>query len=212
MSLVTVKSTGYGLRHKGTGKMARLIEEETDGNGYSNEYKYRLYDGEERGSCFHDFEVEKPEQAALALVIDTPWYNSTKIRPSWDGLDMSEYEVVEVTRISSVETKPCDVPIPVTFARAVEERRTMRSLAERYLGHAIPDEFGEKSLSFVVVSVPEGETVESIKAKCRNQPVLMSTGMGYPELCLGAFDLPEEYVPLFTKGPGVGLILTHFTF
>jgi hypothetical protein len=29
-------------------------------------------------------------------------------------------------------------------------------------------------------------------------------------LCLGAFELPEEYAALFDKNSGVGVILTHF--
>lgn len=211
MSIVTVTSKGYGLRHKVTGQMACLIEEETDGAGYSNEYQYRLVEGGGNFS-FPEFETDTPEKAALVLVIDTPWFNSTKLRPSWGGLVLAEYEVVEVTRVSTVETKPCNVPIPVTFGRAVEERKTMRSLAERYLGHCIPDEFAEKSLSFIVVPAPEGETVASLKAKCTNQPVLLSTSGDYPELCLGVFELAEEYAVLFPKGLGVGLILTPFAF
>jgi hypothetical protein len=210
MSTVTVTSTGYGLRHKSTGQMVCVLEEETDGHGFSNEYQYRLVEG--GGGSFTEFQTDTPDKAALVLVVDTPWYNSTKFRPSWGGVDVAEYEVVEVTRVSTVDIKPCDVPIPVTFARPLEERKTMRKLAERYLGYSISDEFGEKPLAFLVVLAPEGETVASLKARCTNQPVLMANSSDYPELCLGVFDLPEEYQALATEGLGVGLILTQYKF
>jgi hypothetical protein len=212
MALETVTSTGYSLRNKFTGKLVGIIEEETDGNGYSNEYKYRLYDGDMREGSFMDFQVDSPEKAALVLVINTPWYNSTKIRPSWDGLDMKQYEVVEVKRVSSVEITPCNVPTPVEFGKPVDERKTLLKLAERYLGYSIPEQFREKGLSFVIVAAPEGETLASLKEKCTNMPVLLASSMGYPEMCLGVFELPEDYSDMFQKELGVGLILTHFSF
>lgn len=211
MSTVTVKSTGYGLRHKTTGHMACLVEEETDGNGYSNEYQYRLVEGSADAS-FRQFETETADAAALARIINTPWFNSTKLRPAWGALEMADYEVAEVVRVSSVTITLCDIPTPVTFGKSVEERKTMRKLAERYLGYSLPDEYDRKSLSFIVVAAPEGETLETLKMKCTNRPVLLGKGTDYPELCLGVFELAEEYQALFSNQDGVGLILTHFQF
>lgn len=204
----TTTSTGYGLRHKTTMKLARLLQEETDGNGYSNAEQYRLVD--EDDDTFAVFEVDTPEKAALVLVVDTKWYNSTEVRPSWGSLDMADFEVVEIVRVSSVDIQPFSVPTPVQFGRAVEVRKTMRKLAERYLGHSIPEKFNEATLSFVVVPLPDGETVESLKVRCTNQPALLNTSMGFPEMCLGVFELPDEYKALFSQGLGVGLILTQF--
>lgn len=203
----TTTTTGYGLRHKKTGILARLAEQEDYASGGVS---YRLTAGE-AGDTYPEFEVDTPSKAALALVINTPSYNSTPIKPGWDKrLNMAEYEVAKIVRVSSVEVTACDVPVPVRFGRDVEHRRTMRRLAERYLGHAIPDEHANAELTFIVVRAPDGETVDSLKEKCTNQPVLMGADNDYPDLCLGVFALPLEYADLFKDNRGVGLILTHF--
>jgi hypothetical protein len=203
----TITTTGYGLRHKKTGLLARLAEQEDQ---TSEGLSYRLMAGDV-GDVYPEFEVDTPDKAALALVINTPWYNSTPAKPGWDKkLNMAEYEVAQIVRVSSVEVTACDVPVPVRFGRDVEHRRTMRRLAERYLGHAIADEHADAELTFIVVRAPEGETVDSLKTKCTNRPVLMGEENDYPELCLGVFTLPLEYADLFKDGRGVGLILTHF--
>jgi len=210
MSTTSTTTQGFGLRHKTTGQLAHIYQEDTDGSGYSNEYQYRLLDADSGYRC-KVFEVDSANKAALALVINTAWYNSTEEKPNWGGLDRAEYEVVEIVRVSTVSIKTTDVPVPVTFIKVVEQRRTMQKLAERYLGHSIPDEHAEHDLKFSVAPLPAGETVASIKEKCTNRPVLIGVGSEYPELCLGAFELPEEYAALFENGDGVGLILTHFS-
>jgi hypothetical protein len=210
MSTTSTTTTGFGLRHKTTGLLAHIYQEDTDNNGYSNEYQYRLLESDSGYRC-KVFEVDSANKAALVLVINTAWYNSTEEKPSWGGLDLTEYEVVEIVRVSSVSVESCAVPVPVTFTKVVEQRRTMLKLAERYLGHAITEDIGNRELKFTVAPLPEGETVASIKEKCTNRPVLIGAGNEYPELCLGAFELPEEYATLFEKGDGVGIILTHFS-
>lgn len=209
MSTTSTTTTGYGLRHKTTGQLAHIYEEDTDGNGYSNEYQYRLVDSDTGYRC-RVFEVDTANKAALVLVINTAWYNSTQEKPGWGGLDLTEYEVVEIVRVSSVSIEACNVPVPVTFTKVVEQRRTMRSLAERYLGHSIPDEYAGGDLKFTVAPLPAGETVASLKEKCTNRPVIVGAGNEYPEFCVGAFQLPEEYAALFEKGDGVGVILTRY--
>lgn len=210
MGTTSTTTAGFGLRNKLTGQLAHIYEEDTDGAGYSNENQYRLLDSDSGYRC-RVFEVQSANKAALVLVINTAWYNSTEEKPNWGGLDMTEYEVVEIVRVSSVSVEPVDVPIPVTFTKVVEQRRTMRKLAERYLGHAITEDLGNGEIKFTVVPLPEGETVASIKEKCTNRPILIGAGNEYPELCLGAFELPDEYAALFEKGDGVGILLTHFT-
>jgi hypothetical protein len=205
----TTVTTGYGLRHKTTGQLAHIYEEDTDGNGYSNEYQYRLVDSDTGHRC-RVFEVDSANKAALVLVINTAWYNTTEEKPSWGGLDLAEYDVIKIVRMSSVSLEVCNVPVPVTFTKVVEQRRTMRSLAERYLGHSIPDEYASGDLKFTVAPLPAGETVASLQEKCTNRPVIVGVGNEWPEFCVGAFDLPEEYAALFEKGDGVGVILTHY--
>jgi hypothetical protein len=205
----TTVTTGYGLRHKTTGRLAHIYEEDTEGGGYSNENQYRLLESDTGYRC-KVFEVDSVNKAALVLVINTAWYNSTEEKPGWGGLALAEYEVIKIVRMSSVSLEVCDVPVPVTFTKVVEQRRTMLKLAERYLGHAITEDIGNRDIKFTVAPLPEGESVASIKEKCTNRPVLIGAGNEYPELCLGAFELPEEYAALFEHGDGVGIILTHF--
>lgn len=198
------RTTTYGLRHKLTGLLAQISSEENQSHS-CGESRYTLHEGT-KDEYFAEFEVDSPETAVFVLVLNTPWYNSTDQKPSWGSFKPADYEVVEIVR--TVETTPVAIEGPVVFPRAIEQYQKPQNIAERYLGYKIEGEFMSGAFCMQVLAIPEGETLVTLKSKCRNRMVLIGADNHFPEFCLGAFELPEEYADLVKGKPGVGLF-TH---
>lgn len=208
--MTTTTTIGYGLQHKVTGQLACLDKHETDGDG--DHYVLSLPRSEFHGGPFPEFEVDTPDKAALARAINTPFTDSTPIRPGWGTLNMADYRVAEIVRVSSVTVAPRDVPDIVRFDPPVVKVNIAGNLAELYLGRSIPAPFNQQSMSFALVPAPAGESVDSLRAKCELRAVLLGPRNEHPVRCLGVVDVPEKYVHLFENATGVGLILTYFEF
>jgi hypothetical protein len=208
--MTTTTTKGYGLQHNVTGQLACLDTQQTDGDG--DHYVLTLQKSEFHGGPFPVFEVDTPEKAALARAVNTPFYDSTAVRPGWGTLDLAEYRVVEIVRVCSMEVAPADVPDTVRFDPPVLKERAPHAAAVAYLGRTIPEPFDEQSKGFVLVRMPAGESVESLRAKCELRPVIFGQRTERPERCLGVFDVPAEHAHLFENGAGVGLITTYFDF
>lgn len=206
----TTTSKGYGLQHKVTGELACLDKFETDGDG--DQYVLSVQKSAFHGGPFPEFEVDTPEKAALARAINTPFYNSNQMRPSWGDLVMADYQVVELNRVYSVEVAPCDVPDTVRFSRPSFKERTTREAAEKHLGHAIPAPFNGQSMYFVLIKMPAGETVESLRTKCELLPAVFGSDTEHPARCLGVFEVPAQYTAILNGEAGVGVITTFFDF
>jgi hypothetical protein len=207
----TTTSKGYGLQHKVTGELACLDKYETDGDG--DHYILSVQKSAFHGGPFPEFEVETPEKAALARAINTPFYNSSEKRPSWGDLNMADYKVVELNRVCSVEVAPCDVPDTVRFNPPELTRKMLtRELAEQYLGRAIPPPFNEQSMGVILVKMPAGESIESLRTKCELRPVIFGPRDAHPARCLGVFEVPDDQAYLFESSQGVALITTYFDF
>jgi len=207
---ITSTSKGYGLQHKVTGELACLDKYETDGDG--DHYVLSLQKSAFHGGPFPEFEVDTPEKAALARAINTPFYDSSATRPSWGTLVMSDYRVVELNRVHSIEVVPHDLPETVQFDRAVWSKMTQRESCERYLGRSIPAPYNEQSMYFAIVPMPAGESVDSLRTKCELLPVVIGQRREHPVRVLGVFEVPSDYVELLKGQSGVALITTYFDF
>lgn len=198
--------TTYGLRNRFTGSLARLITDGFDDEGRPVPTRYRLSvrDDEEELMLY---EAVTPAQAALVKAFNTPWETSSQSYPAWGVLDMSEYEVAEITKVNSWSVTDYKVPRPVTFDRLIGQRPTTIETAALYLGAPVPFEFVRKPLSFGLVPIPEGESLESLKEKCTGRFVLVRDDI--PQMCVGVTELPTAYAELFTVEKGAGLILTR---
>jgi hypothetical protein len=203
MSTATT-STVFGLRHKVTGELVGVYQDETDGNGFSNADRYTLV----LGGSYPLFEVDSPEKASLVLATNTPWYNSRPYAPMWGSVDVTELEVVEIVRTMAVT--PVATTLPVRFPEPVETMGKFRSIVERYLGHPIPDNVYDSVFHMHIVHFPEGETLESLQAKCIGRPLFIGETSTYVQTGLGIFKLPEEYEDLLGGKPGCGLVAIHF--
>ena len=200
-----VSTTMYSLRNKSTGFLAEIYAEENESHSCSGEYRYKLQPGD-KTSTLPPFQVDTADKAALVLVLNTPWYNSNAEQPQWGSFRPADYEVVQVVR--TVETTPVVVESPVIFGHPVQQYAKPRNIAERYLGYKLANDFKNDVFQMLVVALPDGETLESLREKCRDRLVLIGKDSQSPERALGAFELPEEYVDL-VKGPGVGIFLTY---
>lgn len=205
MNQTTITSTTFGLRHKITGKLALLHAQDNDSGDYCGESRYTL--NEDESWCERLYEAEDPRKAALALAINTPWYNSTAENPGWGTVDVTQYEVVEIVRTTAI--RAIEVAQPLKFDPPVEQYNKTRSIVERYLGHPLPVPLVGDVVQMLVMPLPAGETVASLQAKCQDCDVLIGPDTQYPDRALGAFELPEEYADLLKGKPGFGLILTH---
>lgn len=186
-------TTMYSLRNKSTGFLAELYAEGNDNHSCSGEFGYKLHPGD-KTSTFPPFQVNTADKAALVLVLNTPWYNSNAEQPQWGSIRPEDYEVVQVVR--TVETTPVAIESPVVFSQPVQQYAKPRNIAERYLGYKLASDFKNDVFQMLVVALPEGETVESLRTKCLDRLVLIGKDSQYPERALGAFELPEDYVDL----------------
>lgn len=202
----TTTSKTYSLRSRFTGALARLIADSFDDEGRPVPTRYRLAPKDD-DEVLAVYEAATPAQAAFVKAFNTPWETSSLSYPSWGVLDMSEYEVAEITRVYSRGVTNYEMPHPVTFSRVVGQRPTSVEKAGFYLQEHVPFEFVRKPLSFGVAPVPDGESLKSLKEKCTGRFILVRDDIA--QLCVGVTELPAEYSALFTVEKGVGLILTR---
>jgi hypothetical protein len=190
----------YSLRHKPTGSFAAVRSIPGDRGWNSREY-YLTLQPDEGGDP--PFAVDTAEQAVRALALDTPTYQTTPETPAWDGLIMTEFEIVKLETTTIVT--PVEVEMPVRFARPLESRKTAPIVAKGYLGRPVPSEWpGELRMNLVVL--PEGETKESLVAKCEGKLIVVGSDATVFTHCVGVFETPEEYADLFNGKQSVGLI------
>lgn len=204
MTQNVASTTTYGLRHKKTGILAQISSEENTSHSCGGN-RYTLHPGC-KNVYFPQFEVDSAEAAALIMVLNTPWYNSTAEKPSWGSVKPDDYDIVQIVRTE--EMTPISIEKPVVFGRAVEQYRKPRNIAERYLGFKVEGDFINGTFDMHVLALPDGETLDSLGPRCRNRLVLIGPDSQQPEFCLGAFELPEEYADLVKGKPGIG-IFTH---
>lgn len=175
--------TFYGFKDKDSGELVR-VECRGDENYLSRSEGYPL------------FEAQSAEQLADVLFDDTPYYNSSPERPGWGCFKAEQLVPVKVT--ISVDAEELELPEPAKV-RTLELREIPTKLAERYVGGTLAGTAKDRYV-FWLVQLPDGETLETARAKWVGTAVY--AGDRYTKRRLYAVAaVPEEYEPL-TTGKG----------
>jgi hypothetical protein len=111
----TEETVTYALRHRPSGKIVKLQVESNFGRDDCGEETCRLTldtDGP-------NFEVNALREIAVVMQCNEQWYNSSRSRPMWNGLDFKQIEVVRIRRCRTFDGPVGSDPI--------EERQTIQA-------------------------------------------------------------------------------------
>jgi len=203
MDITSTKVIMYGLRDKATGELIRIVAEPNESYTARDEFKYKLDVLGRDTAELPVFEVDSAEKAAYAMTVETPWYSSTREKPTWAWRRKPDLEVVEITHETTITT--VEIEMPVVFEKIHLQERKPRIVLRRYLD--FPSENQDTVFKMFVVALPAGETLETLQQKCRNKKVAVGKDSVYVEHAIGVFDLPEEYASYVPNGQsGIGLV------
>jgi hypothetical protein len=187
----------YGFRHPQTGRLIRLDIESNSGRDSCGEETCRLTTVEADGV----FEVETLKEIAVVMQHDVKWYNSSRDRPMWNGLDPKQFEIVGIKR-----TLVYDGP---EGADPIEEKRTVEPRpfpgyvgGERLRGRRLPAplirRYFETDLTSDEIAWAEAALVAFDERPDPADMVgrFMSPGQSYGNTGIveALVDLPEDYL------------------
>ena len=189
----TTTRTFIGLRCAKSGALVRLREHNdfvTSWFEFSRDPSYPVYD------------APNEDALAFALAEDTPSYNANRKSPGWGPFKREDLVPVRVTVTEDIED--IELKEPVSIEKTIEKRLIPARVASRYAGRTLST---MEPVNFWLVEIPEGQTLESLKAN--EGSVIYGSSKYFKHRIFCACEVPEDYVEQAPHAPRALLLVSE---
>jgi len=168
----------YAFRNTDTGELVRVREQ-------GHEYRLSSYGSDPV------FEAESPEQLAQVLFENTPGYNTSRDCPGWGMYRREQLAPVKVAVRIDVESfeLPAQRRVPTIAIRSIPYM-----VARRYAGGPLEGVMPDALVTFWLVELPDGMTLEEVKA-WEGLSVFPDNNKHICRTLYKAVEVPEEFGP-----------------